>query len=196
MEFTGMAITDENRLLDDVRLLTADEFWATYVGQPYELIRGEVREMAPAGGVHQVVVGLVTYHLNHVVLASQAGIVLAGEGGFLLHADPPTVWAADVAYIQAAHVPESGIPGGYWSRPPDLVVEVVSPNDRGADIQAKVNDYLAVSVPLIWVIYPDQRQVVVFTGATVTLLHEQDSLGGGEVLPGFEVAVGQLLPPA
>ena len=142
-----MALKDDVRpseagLPAEGQLFTVEAFWAAYVGQPYELIDGEARAMAPTGGVHQVVVGLLTYHLNHFVLPNHAGIVLAGEGGFLLNADPPTVRAADVAFIQAAHVPETGIPSGYWSRPPDLAVEVVSPNDRAADIQTKVNDYL------------------------------------------------------
>ncbi len=99
---------------------------------------------------------------------------------------------------------------GFIEGPPDLAVEVVSPNDTAREVAAKVNDYLKAGTPLVWVIRPAERTVTVHRrpggadGADGTdgavgpvgaeearVLGEGDVLDGGDVLPGFAVAVGR-----
>jgi Uma2 family endonuclease len=75
---------------------------------------------------------------------------------------------------------------------PDLVVEVVSANDRYTDIQSKVEVYQNDGVNLIWVIDPHRQKVIVHQGNLQTILSVQDTLSGGEVVPGFEVPVADL----
>jgi len=43
---------------------------------------------------------------------------------------------------------------------PDLVIEIVSPDDRPSDLLAKVGEYLRAGIPHIWVVDPYQRSVV------------------------------------
>ena len=47
--------------------------------------------------------------------------------------------------------------------PPFLVVEVLSPDDRAADIQDKIDDYLAFGVKYVWVVNPRTRRGYVHT---------------------------------
>ena len=76
---------------------------------------------------------------------------------------------------------------------PDLAVEVVSPSDSANEIQEKVNEYLDVGVRLIWVVYPIQHTVTVYAADRAgRLLNEADTLDGGDVLPGFSLAVADI----
>ena len=54
------------------------------------------------------------------------------------------------------------LPQGWGKIPPDLAVEVVSPNDSADALEEKLDDYQKVGVPLVWVIYPEPRTVKVF----------------------------------
>jgi Uma2 family endonuclease len=76
---------------------------------------------------------------------------------------------------------------------PDLAVEVVSPADSANDVHEKVLQYLDVGVRLVWVVHPIRRTVTVYTGdRNARVLDENDSLDGGEVLPGFTLSVAEI----
>jgi len=42
--------------------------------------------------------------------------------------------------------------------PPEVAVEVLSPDDRVPETQSKIDDYLAFGIPCVWVIDPDTRR--------------------------------------
>lgn len=82
---------------------------------------------------------------------------------------------------------------GYPELAPDLVVEVVSPNDRASEIQAKVGEWLRAGSRLVWVLYPTTRTAMVYqVGGAVQLLHAEDTLTGDPVLPGFACRLGDV----
>lgn len=77
--------------------------------------------------------------------------------------------------------------------PPDLALEVISPNDVAEQMEIRIVDLLGAGVQLLWVIYPATRTVYVFRqGGTVARLSEADSLSGEDVLPGFSCRVSEL----
>ena len=50
-------------------------------------------------------------------------------------------------------------------------------------------------MPLIWVIHPGQRKVMVHRGdGSVSHLRESDELSGEDVIPGFRCPVRELFP--
>jgi Uma2 family endonuclease len=190
--------------LIETKLMTADEFWLEYEGKPYELIRGiPVRmasnegasiEMSPTGGLHQVVAANCVAILREFVLKNRLGYVGSSEGGYKLTTNPDVIRGTDASFISFARLPD-GIPDGYIPVPPDLAVEVVSPHDRAGDILEKVDEYRAAGTSLVWVIYPKQRQVMVYhSGRDAQLLSGDDRLDGGDVLPGFSVSITELWP--
>ncbi len=121
------------------------------------------------------------------------GKVPAAETGFLLSQSPDTVRAPDVCFISRDRVPPTGSPRGYWKLAPDLVAEVVSPNDTAAEIQSKVQMWLQAGVWLMWVVYPDTRSVVVYESLKeITTLTASDILSGSNVVPGFECPVAEV----
>ncbi len=76
---------------------------------------------------------------------------------------------------------------------PDLSVEVVSSNDTYAYLQEKACDWIRYGTRLVVVVEPDRRRVVVHrSDKDVQILSEDDVLGGGDVVPGFELAIGEL----
>ncbi len=76
---------------------------------------------------------------------------------------------------------------------PDSVVEVISQNDRYVDVDAKVELYLEDGVEIIWVVDPKQKTVTVRGRDLYKKLKGGDVLTGGDVIPGFELAVQAIL---
>ena len=103
-------------------------------------------------------------------------------------------YAPDVAFISVARQPELA-KEGYNPNPPELAVEVVSPNDSERKMTRKVVNYLAAGT-LVWLVRPEEKQVEVYaTGKPVKTLGINDTLDGGTVLPGFTLKVSEIFAP-
>ena len=77
--------------------------------------------------------------------------------------------------------------------PPTLAVEVVSESNTAAEIDLKLREYFKSGCRLAWVLYPKTRTLRVHASPDdYRELTEDDTLDGGEVLPGFSVRVGDL----
>jgi Uma2 family endonuclease len=124
----------------------------------YELVDGRVVRMSPTGAVHGWLVMHFGAQLAQHVKSTGSGFVFT-ELGFRLSSSPDTVRAPDLSFIRRERLPDEGLPRGFWQGPPDLAVEVLSPDDRPSDIRAKVAEYLKHHVPLVVVIDPDERRV-------------------------------------
>ena len=112
-----------------------------------------------------------------------------GGVGIYTHRNPDTVRGADVLYISKERAAElSG--AAYLDVAPDLVVEVLSPDDRWNNMMQKLREYFAIGVRLA---DPDSRTVSVHRSLTdVSEFTAGDSLSGDDVLPGFSVSVASL----
>jgi Uma2 family endonuclease len=175
-------------------LVTADElFKMPDDGFRYELVRGEIRRMPPAGSEHGVIAMNAALVISQFVKAHGLGAVFAAETGFKIASDPDTVRAPDLAFVRRERIPEGGIPKEFWPGAPDLAVEVISPGDTYTEVEEKVNDWLAAGTRLVPVLNPRTRTVTVYTSLTgVMRLTESDVLDGGAVLPGFTCRVAEL----
>lgn len=175
-------------------LFTADDLWRlSKEGKRYELVKGELIEMAPTGARHGRVAIRIGSRLNSYVEQQDLGEVFAAETGFRLERGPDKVRAPDVAFVAKGRLPPGELPAGFLDIVPDLVVEVVSPGDTANYIQAKVEDWLRSGVRLAWVFYPDTRSVASYGSLNeVRILTESDQLQGDPVLPGFSCLVKDL----
>jgi Uma2 family endonuclease len=156
-----------------------------------ELIRGELCRMIPPSFEHgRITIKLTGPVVNHVE-AHGLGTVVAAETGFLLAHDPDTVRAPDIAFVRAARGP--GPERGYFPGAPDLAVEVLSPDDRPGYVREKVAEWLEAGARTVWVVDPRTRTVAVHAPAEDPRVRgESDTLDGGDVLPGFTLAVRDL----
>jgi Uma2 family endonuclease len=176
------------------QLITAEELLRMPDdGYRYELVRGELRKMAPAGHLHGRVAINVTTPLDRHVRAHNLGVVYAAETGFKLASNPDMVRAPDVAFIRRERVEEVGDVEGYWPGAPDLAVEVISPSDTYADVQEKVFDWLEAGTRMVILVMPRKRAVTVYRSLTdMIMLTEHDTLDGGDVVPGWQIPVREL----
>ena len=86
-------------------------------------------------------------------------------------------------------------PPGFFPGPPDLAVEVLSPNDRTTEVLGKVSDWLEAGCRKVWVVDPETRSIAVYAPkAEMRVLHLIDMLTGEDVLPGFEIAIRKIFP--
>lgn len=177
------------------KLMTAQEFWELYGARKSfpkrELVRGEVVEMAPVGGIHGGVAANLVVALHPYVRQNNLGRVMV-QTGYRLRRDPDTVSAPDVSFIRAERIPE-GLPRGFVEGPPDLAVEVVSPSDTAAEMEGKVHDYLRNGAQRVWVAYSGARRVLAYShDGTVRWYHEGDNLEDEELLSGFSLPLVEL----
>jgi Uma2 family endonuclease len=181
MEVTGKAMTAE-------QLLHLPE-----TNGRHELIKGELIAMTPAGFGHGAVVLKIAGPLWQHVESSKLGLVLAAETGFKLESDPDTVRAPDVAFVRRERLPVGSLPAAFWIGAPDLAVEVLSPDDRVFEVEQKIADWLSAGASVVWVVNPKSRTVVVHQAdAKARTLTVHDTLDGGDVVPGFRLAVADI----
>ena len=149
-----------------------------------------------AGGIKEEQIGQGC-HLTSCVspLLRDLGVSCGAGTGFILQREPDVVRAPDAAFVASGRIPETGVPVSYWPFAPDLLVEVVSPSDRLADVHVKIADYLASGTRLVWLVEPETRMVHVYRSPQqVEVLGAGDDLDGDDVLPGFQCPVRRLFP--
>jgi Uma2 family endonuclease len=175
--------------------MTAEEFrgYAAKQGGRCELFRGEVRSLSPSGGTHGKLTARLAYILGRYVEDHHAGIILGAETGFRLDDQgEPTVRAPDVAFVAIDRARQADTPK-FIPIAPDLVAEVLSPDDRATEVAEKVTWWIEHGVRLVWVVDPENRSVAVhLPNGQSQRLRTSDKLGGGEVLPGFELMLTEL----
>lgn len=168
-------------------------------GKGYELVGGRLVEKK-IGGFASWVAAQISYLL--VVFGQNRGLgwVLDSEGSYQCFTeDPRKVRKPDVSFLRRGRFPDERIPDGHVMIPPDLAVEVISPNDTAYEVDAKVLDYLAAEVPLVWVVNPQTRTVHVYRAeGSVERLREEDELTAPDLLPELRCRVVDLfsLPAA
>lgn len=103
----------------------------------------------------------------------------------------------DVAFVPYVLWPDRDVPEDEaWEVVPPLAVEIVSRTNTAETVLAKIQEYFESGVQLVWVCYSKQRVVHVYKDAkTIQVLSVSDFLECPEVLPGFKISVGDLLPP-
>ncbi|MDQ7840176.1 MAG: Uma2 family endonuclease [bacterium] len=162
--------------------VSVDEFWHMAHRLPKaELIGGQVIELVPPGVRHGVLVLSLGQRLREHVAARGLGIVVS-DAGFILIKEPPTVRAPDLAVVLKRRVP-SPLPAKFFPGPPDLAVEVLSPDDRPSEVAAKVADYLRAGAHGVWVVDPDARTVTVHAHADVMRFARDEVMQGAPPLP-------------
>lgn len=181
----GMSVAAHEMTADDLTRMPNDGF-------RYELVKGEIRKMAPAGAPHGSAAMRLGWRLGQHVDANRLGEVFAAETGFAIARNPDTVRAPDVAFVSRERIPPTGIPSGYWQGAPDLAVEVVSPSDSYIEVEDNVLDWLEAGTRMVIVVNPGKRVVSVYRALKAVVLTENDVLDGEDVVPGWSVAVKDL----
>jgi Uma2 family endonuclease len=158
-----------------------------------ELIRGELHEMPPTGEEHGGLLLRLGGRLEAYVHQNQLGKAVGGDPGFILSRDPDLVLAPDIAFVRASRLAPDRDQVRFFQLSPDLAVEIISPSESSTSVAAKVMMYLKAGVQVVWEVQPRLKTVTVhYPDYTAKTLTTDDYLDGGEVLPGFRIAVSEI----
>ena len=126
--------------------------------------------------------------LGHYLLGNPVGEALV-ETLFRLPLPVDRNRRPDVAFVSAQTIAEAPAQPGSdnaWAILPELMVEVVSPNDLAEEIMERVIEYFAAGTKLVWIVYPTQRLVYIYESPRqVRILSETDELDGGDRIARF-----------
>jgi len=177
---------------------TMDEFMALPEdGKRYELVKGALVEMAPAGGEQGEIGPNLVMFLGPYVRQNKLGRVFSNEAAFTIDPVNNIARAPDVAFVAAGRLPTGALVKGAIPFPPDLAVEIISPSDVLLEVEEKVAEYLEAGVKLIWVINPRRKVVYVYRAGSnqrETLQGNAD-LDGEMIVPGFKIKIAELFTP-
>ena len=178
------------------RLMTAAEFQALakVPGKRYELIRGVLKEKAVGTGLaHSINLSFAHFALFPRTAGADNGLLCIGEPCYRVGRNPDTVLCPDMAWIAPGRIP----PGttGYPELTPDLCIEVASPSNARADrlLADKAQMWLDFGAREVWVLNPEDITITRYRpGRPPAILGADDILDGGDLLPGFSIAVWRL----
>jgi Uma2 family endonuclease len=176
-------------------LYTADDLFRMGEDARFELIEGELVEMPSPLFGHGRTSGDLVSEFRAFIRQHRLPLDYAVEASYLFAQDPDTVLTPDVSVISGADVPLAMQETGFQPVVPLLVVEVVSPSNRPAEIRRKVAIYLTAGVKLVWIVDKRQHGASVYrVDGSRTPLREAagDALDGEDVLPGFRLPLAEL----
>jgi len=159
----------------------------------YEVVDGQVVEKkmsARETEIASILVGMLTPYLR----TNRLGKVV-GEMLFRINPENDLRRRPDVAFVSHARWPfNRRVPNvPVWDMVPDLAIEVVSPSNSASTILRKVHDYFKAGVARVWVVYPEQTEVYIYsTPQQVQVVGIGQELDGGDLLPGFRLPVAVL----
>ena len=177
-----------------IEIHTAEDLADLPSSERYELIRGRYIDMAPPGGEHGYVTSQLAALVTVFVRGEGLGYTFTAETGFIVARDPDTVLAPDFAFITKVRL-TGPVPQAYVTVIPDLVLETRSPSDREREVALKVERWLQAGVRMVWDLDPKRRVLVVHRATGLPQIWgANDTLQGDDVLPGFTVALHDILP--
>ena len=170
-------------------LMTLEEFDALPDdGLKHELHKGELVTMTfPILG-HNRVVRRIYDILRDFLRRNPLGEVFWTDTGFVLSGpgEPVTLCGPDLAYVPRERAAQLDDTTKRIQGAAELTIEVVSPGDRPLELLDKALQYLKAGGLLVWVVYPEKREVRVFEASgAMRILGENDTIDAPEILPGF-----------
>ena len=163
-------------------------------GVRYELSERELIVTPAATYFHNRIRDCVNFALRSFVEPRKFGGVTS-ETDFKLVGE--VVRRPDVAFIRAEHLEGIDLDQSPLPIAPDLVIEIVSKNDRADDLILKVSQYLQAGAQAVWLVYPNTR--LAYRYVPGKLAPEVRTAAGGdkfeepELLPGFSLPLDQIL---
>jgi Uma2 family endonuclease len=155
------------------------------VDREFEFIGGEIYEVVSNPLSSNIGARVITF-LGMYLLTNDIGRLTGADGGYRVSGER---YIPDAAFISYARQPELSYSDGYNPNPPDLAVEVLSPSNDDEKMRVKIHNYQAAGT-VVWLFDVEPQTIEVYlAGKPVIILGINDVLDGGDVLPGFKVAV-------
>lgn len=162
----------------------------------YEVIDGHIVELPPMGTRQEVFAEDLQVHLGSFTLTHRMGRWVS-ETLFDFTEQLGRKRRPDLAFVSAqTWALDQELPDrDGWPVVPDIAVEVISRSNAWEDTYEKIEEYFAVGVKRVWAITLKHRKVHVFRSPSdVKILTPDDVLEDAELLPGYQLALGDVLP--
>ena len=179
------------------KLMTAEEFfeWChrpEHRDRHFELEHGEVVEMPSPGQRHGAVCAQVTRILGNYAYQRRKGLVCSNDTGIIWEHDPDTVRGPHVTFYDNVFRYEE-LHLKYSEQIPQLVVEVLSPNDRWGRVTRRLAKYLERGVGMVWLVDPEDRTIAIHQlNQLPQVFEESEEITGAPVLPDLRCRVADL----
>jgi Uma2 family endonuclease len=175
-------------------ITTAEQlFQAPDIGNRLELVRGVLIVMSPAGSEHGWIASRILIRLGTHVEANDLGKTFAAETGFLIEVNPDTVRAPDAAFVSHERLATAPPSSSYLQVAPDLVVEVVSPNDKSTDVESKAEQWLEAGSSIVLVADPKNQTIRVYKSkAQIEVFHSGEEFSSGDVCGDWKISVNEI----
>lgn len=156
----------------------------------YELVDGTLVEK-PMGWKEALLATWLSHRLLAYIETNDLGAVVGADGTLRLR--NWLVRVPDVAFMLWENVPPDDELPQIPDLAPDLAVEVISPSNTVREMARKRREYFQAGTRLVWQVYPDRKEVEVYTSVNrFRTLSMTDALDGGALLPGFRLPLADL----
>lgn len=155
----------------------------------FEYIGGELVEVLSNVYVSKIA-GIISGELYIFLKGKDLGHLTGAAGGYQIVGER---YAPDVAFISKN---KQFSQGGYNPDPPDLAVEVDFPSTYQSisNLIPKIVNYLSAGT-IVWLVIPESKIVEIFApGQPKKSVGIDGVLDGGDLLPGFKLAVKDIFP--
>ena len=173
--------------------MTLDEFLELPETEPYsEFICGEIVEKTGIGWDHGLLMAEISALFGNALQGRRAGWPMVSP--LFVQRAENRAYLPDIAFLLREHLPSREVMRrGPLEMIPDLVVEILAPDDRPNRVGEKLAFYTRNEIPLVWVVDPEERTIDAYRPGQPTTRHGAgDVIGAEPVLPDFRLDVGAL----
>jgi Uma2 family endonuclease len=181
----------------DPEEMTPEDFLARDEHHRFELLDGKL--VARIMGAESSEVGTnVSAELRAWAQRTNAGRIYSADCGYRCFPDKPDrVRFPDVSFVSRGRLPDGRSPKGWFRIPPDLAVEVISPNELADDMESKRVEFLDAGTAMYWILFPETRTLHIHRpNVPPLILRVSDEVRDLEELPGFACKVSRLFGEA
>jgi Uma2 family endonuclease len=163
-------------------------------GFVHEIVDGEL-VMSPKNNFeHENICAALLTAMRTFAKGRQLGVVIGSSAGYWM--SNGNCRAPDVSFIPRERLLKLGFSPrarSFFPGAPDLAVEVLSPSNTPAEIEARLSDFFASGAQIVWLINPVTQSVEVCHSPTQrTLVGAGGELDGEHLLEGFRYPIADL----
>ena len=162
-------------------------------GRLRELVDGRIVEWDVPSRRNGLLESELTRVVGNFVREHHLGSIASGEVMVRIMGSRHDARGSDIEFTRRGRLSQDDLDAPAALTVPDLVVEVISPGDRADRVLDKVHDWLRTGVRLLWYVNPETGGTAVYQREHVSYVEAGELLDGGDVLPGFQVRMRDLL---
>lgn len=161
-----------------------------------EVVNGEIVEMSPVGGRHDIIAQNINRVIDPFVMGNGVGLVFMDGLMFYLKRSGDRLYQArvpDLSFVRADAIPDDWDDEKPFPGAPTLAVEIMSPDDKVTDVMEKTREYFEAGTEQVWVAYPRTQEVYQYLGIKEVRIYSDDEpMDVSALFPGLTLTLSQI----